>query len=146
VGPATPDFITALGSDANDVISSAQWTAQEKYKGIDVFKTPANYQKLYTKMFGHVPAYQSADGTAAAIAFQYAIQKAKSINPKLVRAALSKLRISSFYGTIRFAPNGENIYKPMATIQIQHGHLVTIYPRKVANAKFVYPTPAFGQR
>ncbi|GAC1662393.1 MAG: hypothetical protein NVS9B15_25730 [Acidobacteriaceae bacterium] len=43
VGPATPDFITALGSDSNDVIGSAQWTQQEKYRGIDTFRTPSNY-------------------------------------------------------------------------------------------------------
>jgi branched-chain amino acid transport system substrate-binding protein len=146
VGPGTPDFITALSSDANDVISSAQWTAQEKYNGIDLFKTPANYQKLYLKMFKHVPAYQSADGTAAALAFVYAIENAKSVYPKAVRNALEKLNIKTFYGTIRFAPNGENVYKPMATIQIQHQKLVTIYPRNIANAKFIYPTPAFGNR
>lgn len=146
VGPGTPDFITALGSDANDVIGSAQWTAQEKYHGIDIFKTPANYQKLYQKKFGHVPSYQSADGTAAALAFQYAIEKARSINPKKVRDALAKLNIMTFYGRIRFAQNGANTFKPMATIQIQHDRLVTVFPRNIANAKFVYPTPPFGQR
>jgi branched-chain amino acid transport system substrate-binding protein len=146
VGPGTPDFITALGADANDVIGSAQWTAQEKYHGTDVIGTPANYQKIYKKMFGHVPAYQSADGTAVGLAFQYAIQKAGSIKPKLVRDALAKLKVTTFYGLIRFAPNGENIYKPMATIQIQRGKLVTIFPKNIANAKVIYPTPAFGSR
>jgi branched-chain amino acid transport system substrate-binding protein len=146
VGPATPDFITALGSDANDVISSAQWTAQEKYKGVDVFRTPANYAKLYTREFGHVPSYQSADGTAAGLAFQYAIEKAGSINPQKVRGALAKLRVQTFYGLIRFNSAGANTYKPMAAIQIQHGTLVTIYPKKVANKSMIYPTPAFGSR
>lgn len=146
VGPGTPDFVSALGSDANDVIGSAQWTAQEKYKGVDVFRTPANYQKLYVKKFGHAPSYQSADGTAAALAFQYAIEKARSVNPKKVRDALAKLNILTFYGRIRFAQNGANTYKPMATIQIQHGTLKTVYPKNIANAKFIYPTPPFGQR
>lgn len=146
VGPATPDFITALGSDSNDVIGSAQWTQQEKYKGIDVFRTPGNYGKLYKKAYGHVPSYQSASGTAVGLAFQYAIQKARSINPDKVRNALAKLRVVTFYGLLRFDSTGANTYKPMATVQIQHGTLVTVYPKKVANKKLIYPTPAFGGR
>ena len=55
VGPATPDFISALGPTANDILSSAQWTAQEKYNGTDVFGTPANYAQLYQTEFGHKP-------------------------------------------------------------------------------------------
>ncbi|MDQ2741285.1 MAG: amino acid ABC transporter substrate-binding protein [Chloroflexota bacterium] len=146
VGPATPDFISALSGDSNDVIGSAQWTQQEKYKGIDVFRTPGNYGKIYKNEYGHVPSYQSASGTAAGLAFQYAIQRAGSINSGKVRNALAKLRIVTFYGQLRFDSTGANIYKPMAAIQIQHGTLVTVYPKKVANKKMIYPTPAFGSR
>lgn len=146
VGPATPDFITALGSDANDVVGSAQWTQQEKYRGIDTFRTPANYGKMYKKEYGHVPSYQSASGTAAGLAFQYAIQQAGSINPDKVRSALAKLHALTFYGLLRFNSTGANTYKPMATIQIQKGTIVTVYPTKVANKRLVYPTPKFGSR
>ena len=141
VGPATPDFISVLGSTANDVLSSAQWTAQEKYNGIDVFGTPANYAQMYQAQFGHQPSYQSAESTAAGLAFQYAIEKAGSINPQKVRDALASLDIMTFYGEIRFDSTGSNTYKPMATIQIQNGSLVTVYPSNVANAQLVYPTP-----
>jgi branched-chain amino acid transport system substrate-binding protein len=146
VGPATPDFATALGSDANDVIGSAQWTAQEKYKGIDFFGTPANYEQLYVKEYNHEPAYQSAESSAAGLAFQYAIEKAGSIDPTKVRDALANLDILTFYGEIRFDSTGSNTYKPMATIQIQNGKLVTIFPADVANAQMIYPTPPFGSR
>lgn len=146
VGPATPDFISALGSDANDVIGSAQWTEQEKYRGSDVFRTPANYAKLYRQEYGHAPAYQSADATASGLAFQFAIQKSGSIDPQKVRNALAKLRVTTFYGLIRFNSTGANTYKPMATIQIQKGRLVTVFPRKIANARIIYPTPPFGKR
>ncbi|HLX55582.1 MAG TPA: amino acid ABC transporter substrate-binding protein [Ktedonobacteraceae bacterium] len=141
VGPATPDFITVLGANANDVLGSAQWTAQEKYNGIDVFGTPANYAQMYQTEFGHQPAYQSAESTAAGLAFQYAIEKAGSIDPQKVRDALASLDIMTFYGEIRFDSTGANTYKPMATIQIQNGNLVTVYPADIANAQLVYPTP-----
>lgn len=146
VGPATPDFASALGGDANDVLGSAQWTVQEKYQGIDVFSTPTNYEQLYVKEFGHEPAYQSADATAAGLAFQYAIQNAGSIDPTKVRDALANLNITTFYGNIRFDSTGANTYKPMATIQIQNGKLVTVYPANIANAQMIYPTPPFGSR
>jgi branched-chain amino acid transport system substrate-binding protein len=146
VGPATPDFITALGKDANYVLGSSQWTAQEKYNGIDEFKTPANYEQIYVKEYGHEPSYQSAESTAAGIAFQYAIQNAGSIDPQKVRDALANLNIMTFYGEIRFDSTGANTFKPMATIQIQNGHLVTVYPPDVANAQTMYPTPPFSNR
>lgn len=141
VGPATPDFISALGSTANYILSSAQWTAQEKYNGIDVYGTPANYAQIYQTEYGHPPSYQSAESTAAGLAFQYAIQKAGSIDPQKVRDALASLDIMTFYGEIRFDSTGANTFKPMATIQIQNGSLVTVYPPDVANAQLVYPTP-----
>ena len=141
VGPATPDFISVLGSTANDVLGSSQWTPQEKYNGIDVFSTPANYAQLYQTEFGHNPSYQSAESTAAGLAFQYAIQKAGSIDPQKVRDALASLDIMTFYGEIRFDSTGANTFKPMATIQIQNGGLVTVFPSNVANAQLAYPTP-----
>jgi len=142
VGPATPDFITALGPTANYVLGSSQWTPQEKYNGIDVFGTPANYAQMYKTEYGHVPSYQSAESTAAGLAFQYAIQNAGSIDPQKVRDALVGLDIMTFYGEIRFDSTGANTYKPMATIQIQNGTVVTVYPPAVANAQLLYPAPA----
>jgi branched-chain amino acid transport system substrate-binding protein len=141
VGPATPDFISALGTTANYVLSSSQWTPQEKYNGIDVYGTPANYAQMYQTEYGHQPSYQSAESTAAGLAFQYAIQNAGSIDPQKVRDTLASLDIMTFYGEIRFDSTGANTYKPMATIQIQNGSLVTVYPSNVANAQLSYPTP-----
>lgn len=141
VGPATPDFISVLGPTANYVLSSSQWTPQEKYNGIDVFGTPANYAQMYQTEYGHNPSYQSAESTAAGLAFQYAIQKAGSIDPQKVRDALASLDIMTFYGEIRFDSTGANTYKPMATIQIQNGSVVTVYPTDVANAQLMYPMP-----
>ncbi len=146
VGPATPDFATVLGKDANFVMGSAQWTAQSKYNGIDVFKTPANYEQIYVKEYGHEPAYQSAESTASALAFQFAIEKAGSIDPQKVRDALVNLDITTFYGRLKFDATGANIFKPMATIQIQDGKIVTVYPAEIANEQIMYPTPAFANR
>jgi branched-chain amino acid transport system substrate-binding protein len=146
VGPSLPEFISTLKADANDVLGSSQWTPQENYHGIDSFGTPANYTQLYEAAYHQAPSYQAAESTAAGLAFQYAIQNANSVDPERVRSALASLDIMTFYGRLKFDATGANVYKPMATIQIQYGHLVTVYPSDVANAQMIYPTPPFGSR
>lgn len=146
VGPALPDFITTLGGDANDVLGSSQWTPQVKYQGTDVFGTPAKFTQVYQAKYSAAPSYQAAESAACGVAFQAAIEQVGSIDPQKVRGALASLNITSFYGPIQFSSNGENNAKPMVTIQIQSGKVVTVYPADVANATMTYPTPAFGQR
>src|SRR5207245_7727612 len=48
VGPSTPDFIAALGKDANFVFDGSQWTPQVKY-------TPA----FYLTVSQYVAAYKA---------------------------------------------------------------------------------------
>ncbi|HEX8730880.1 MAG TPA: amino acid ABC transporter substrate-binding protein [Ktedonobacterales bacterium] len=146
VGPALPDFITTLGGDSNDVLGSSQWTTQVKYQGSDIFGTPANFASLYQAKYNAEPSYQAAESAACGVAYQAALAKAGSIDPQKVRDALAGLDITTFYGQIKFASNGENTTKPMVTTQIQSGKLVTVYPSNVANASIIYPTPPFGSR
>lgn len=146
VGPSIPDFQTTLKGDANFVCGGSQWTADLKYNGDDPFKTPANYNTVYLKRFGYEPAYQSAESSAAGIAFQKAIEKAGSLDPKAVRDAIAKLDFVSFFGQIKFDERGINIYKPMVVEQWQNGKKVTIWPPDVATAKPLWPTPPWGSR
>jgi branched-chain amino acid transport system substrate-binding protein len=146
VGPALPDFATTLSGDANYVIGSSQWTPQVKYQGQDIFGTAQNFEQLYKAKYNAEPSYQAASGTACALAFQFALEKAGSIEPKKVRDALAGLDVTTFYGPLKFSAAGENDTKPMVTIQIQSGKVVTVFPTDVANASFQYPTPPFGQR
>jgi branched-chain amino acid transport system substrate-binding protein len=146
VGPATPGFTAALGSSANDVITSAQWTAGEHLRGNDPFGTPANYARIYADTYGQQPAYQAAAATAVGLTYQNALQRAGSVDPQAVRSALVGLRIRTFFGTIGFDARGANVYKPMVVVQIQHGRQATVYPPGVAGATMIYPTPPFGSR
>lgn len=146
VGPGLPDFITTLGADANDVLSSSQWTPQVKYQGVDVFGTAQNFSSLYQAKYHLAPSYQAAESAACGLAYQFAIEHAGSIDPQKVRTALANLDVMTFYGEIKFTSTGENTTKPMVTTQIENGVLDTVYPSNVANAQMIYPTPPFGQR
>jgi branched-chain amino acid transport system substrate-binding protein len=146
VGPGTPDFQTTLQNDANYVFGGVQWTPALKYNGDDLFKTPAEYNNVYKQTFGYEPSYQSADATAAGVAFVKAIESAGTTDPAKVRDAIARLNFTSFYGQIKFDERGINVDKPMSVEQWQNGHRVTVWPADVAETKALWPTPAWSSR
>ena len=148
VGPDTPDFANSLGKDANYVFGGAQWSDAVKYKADHpgFYNTAKDYAKAFESVYGHRPDYHNAESTAACLAFQYAIQAAGTLDTEKVRDALAKLDITTFYGIIKFDSRGMNVFKPMVTNQIQNGHLVTVWPRGLAEAPVKYPAPPWGQR
>ena len=147
VGPSTPDFITALGKDADYVYGGSQWTPQVKYTPA-FYLTVADYVTAYKAKYPGLgdPDYHVAESTAACLALQRAIENAKSLDPKKVRDALAALDVTVFFGQVKFDSRGINIYKPMVVEQIQNGAHHTVFPDSVADAKPQYPTPAWDQR
>jgi branched-chain amino acid transport system substrate-binding protein len=147
VGPDTPDFRKALGKDANYVFGAAQWSTVVKYQGVPGFyRTAPEYAKAFQAKYGELPEYHNAESTAACLAFQYAMQKAGSLDTEKVRDALAALDVMTFYGQLKFDNRGLNVYKPMVVNQIQKGELVTVWPSGVANAKPMYPEPPWSTR
>jgi branched-chain amino acid transport system substrate-binding protein len=147
VGPSTPDFITALGKDADYVYDGSQWTPQVKYKPA-FYLTVAQYVAAYQSKYPGKgePDYHVAMSTMACLALQRAIENAQSLDPKKVRDALAALDVTTFAGQIKFDSRGINIYKPMVVEQIQSGLHHTVYPGDVADAQPKYPTPPWDQR
>jgi branched-chain amino acid transport system substrate-binding protein len=147
VGPSTPDFIKALGPDANYVFDGSQWTPQVKYTP-SFYLSVNDYVKAYQQKFGSTepPDYHVAESTAACLAFQKAIQNAGSLDAGKVRDALAKLDVMTFFGQVKFDSRGINIYKPMVVEQIQNGVHYTVYPPDVANGHPKYPTPSWTSR
>jgi branched-chain amino acid transport system substrate-binding protein len=146
VGPSIADFQNTLKTDANYVMGGSQWTPALKYEGDDLFKTPENYNNLFKQTFGYEPAYQAAESSAAGVTYVKAIEAAGSLDVDKVREATSKLNFTSFYGKVHFDERGLNDVKPMAVEQWQNGRKVTVWPADVAEAKALWPTPAWGAR
>ncbi|MDE3192267.1 MAG: amino acid ABC transporter substrate-binding protein [Chloroflexota bacterium] len=147
VGPSTPQFIKALGKDADYVYDGSQWTPQVKYTPA-FYLGEADYVKAYKTMFKTQddPDYHVAESTAACLALQKAIENAGSLDAQKVRDALAKLDVTTFFGQIKFDSRGLNIYKPMVVEQIQNGQHHTVFPQDVADTKPQYPTPPWAQR
>jgi branched-chain amino acid transport system substrate-binding protein len=147
VGPSTPDFISALGADANYVFDGSQWTPQVKYKP-SFYLSVSDYVKAYEQKYNssQPPDYHVAESTAGCLAFQKALENAGSLDPAKVRDALARLDVMTFFGEIKFDSRGINTFKPMVVEQIQSGVHYTVFPADVANGHPQYPTPAWSAR
>ena len=142
VGPTTPDFVTALGPAAENIFASSQWSPDVKYHG-PVFGTGHEYAQLFERRYGFVPDYHAAESSAAGVVLQLALEKAGSVQPQKVRDALASLDVTTFYGPVKFSATGLNEAKPMVTVQVQHGAVVTVWPADIATARAVYPRPSW---
>lgn len=142
VGPDTPEFRTTLGTDAQAVLGSAQWSSAVTYAGeAGFYRSARAYNKAFTAEVGHPPDYHNAEATAAALAFQYALQRAGTTDREAVRDALARLDVVTFFGLLKFDSRGLNVFKPMVVNQIQGQRLRTIYPYRLSDAEPIYPAP-----
>jgi branched-chain amino acid transport system substrate-binding protein len=146
VGPDTPEFRAALGADAQAVLGSAQWSPAVTYKGEPGFYRSARaYSDAFARQVGHQPDYHDAEATAAALALQYALQRAGTTDREAVRNALARLDVVTFFGLLKFDQRGLNVFKPNVVNQIQGPRLVTIYPYRLADGSPVYPAPPWSR-
>jgi branched-chain amino acid transport system substrate-binding protein len=155
-GMSTPDFRKGLGKDIEYVFGNSVWTETMKLQGTILFKTPKEYGDAIRKKFNVDPDYTEAGCTAAGIAFQEALRAIKAA-PPLTEAqkdaligALEKLNLTTFYGQVKFATEGDfyhsNAGLAPITVQYQNGKLVEVGPPHVRVATMKYPTPPWDKR
>jgi branched-chain amino acid transport system substrate-binding protein len=128
---------------AEGFVCPTQW--DETMKASDpMFGTAANYNKEMKAAhpeYKNVP-YQTAQASAALLVWKAAFEMAGSLDQEKVREALTKVDIKTFYGGVKFAPDGSNPGKTIVMRQIQGGKFVVVAPPEVAAAAVVYPRDA----
>jgi branched-chain amino acid transport system substrate-binding protein len=135
-GPVYKEFIDALGPLAENVTSATWWHWATPYEGSDIFgTTKAFYDDVVKATGGPEPDYVHASSAAALVVLQKAIEKAGSADRDAVRKALSELDIITFFGPIKFSPNGMNSARALPLIQIQGGKPVLIYPNELSKTQ-----------
>jgi branched-chain amino acid transport system substrate-binding protein len=140
VGPDIAGFYQQLGPRANGVMDSALWSqSMHNIGGTEFYRTPKLYAAAFRKRYHRAANYHNAAASAAGLALELALKKAKSQNPILVRRALTQLNAPTFYGRIHFDSRGVNASKSLVIGQIHHGKLMTIYPKYSAQSKPAYP-------
>ncbi|WP_421866401.1 amino acid ABC transporter substrate-binding protein [Parvibaculum sp.] len=134
-----------FGAAAEYTLCAAQWASTLKYAD-ELFGSAADYAILYEETYGHTAPYQAAESSAAVQVFADAFERAGSLDPAVVRDALSATDMMTFYGPIKFDETGKNVSKPTVLFQVQDGNYVVVYPQEFAEADFIWPTPEWSER
>lgn len=146
-GPAYPAFTEALKADANWIVTPTWWAPEAKYSDNGkLFGTAADFARAFKAKYNYDADYISAASAACGAVLQNAIEQAGSVDPKKVRDALAGSEVQSFYGPIKFNPNGQNIGTGVTMLQIQDQKQIAVAPAEAATGKFRYPIPEWDKR
>ena len=144
VGPPTADFRKTLGKAAEYVFGITPWLPDMDMGG-EIFKTARDFSRQFQERFGYEADYHVASGAADVLVYKFAVEKARSLDPKKVRDALAAVDEETLYGRIKFEPTGQ-IALGQVLVQIQEGKLVPVYIGGKMIAKPLYPAPKWSQR
>jgi len=139
------DIIGKFGAAAEGTLCAFQWDRTLSYKD-DLFGSAEDFAVLFEKTYGYAPPYQAAESAAAVQVYKDAFERANDFDTKAVRDALSATDMQTFYGNVKFSPEGMNIAKPMVLQQVQDGQYRVVAPTKWAAAKLRWPTPPWSER
>ncbi len=130
-GPAYQDFIESAGQTAENITSASWWHPAERYEGKDIFGTTENFVKLFHDKYKSDPDYGQASAAVCGALFQMAIERAGSLDRDKVRDELAKLDVVTFWGPVKFGPNGQiNSLEP-PVFQIQGSKPVVLFPQAI---------------
>lgn len=133
-------IIDKFGNATEGVLCPTQWAETLNYSD-KYYGTAADFDKAFKKAYKgyrNVP-YQSAQAAAAVLVWKEAFESANSFDTERLRDALAATDMQTFYGNIKFAPEGNNIAKPMVLRQIQNGKLNVVAPPEWASHPIVHP-------
>jgi branched-chain amino acid transport system substrate-binding protein len=130
-GPAYQDFIESAGKTAENITSASWWHPAEQYDGKDIFGTTANFVKLFKAKYNSEPDYGQASAAVCGALFQMAIEKAGSLDRDKVRDALASLDVVTFFGPIKFGPEGQVKSLEPPVFQIQDGKPIVLFPQAI---------------
>lgn len=141
VGPGDPNFVKALGPDAEWVTSPSIWEP--------VINTPGNreFVQRYEAKYKRPIDYHVATGYAGGTVLEAAVKAAGSLDHDKVRDALQTLRVHTILpGEYHVNEKGYQIGHIMMAIQIQKGERVVVAPKDLATGSVQLPTPPWDKR
>lgn len=141
IGPALPKFTEELGTTGEFVLGFSIWEPKPilGHPGMNEFI--ANYEKHY----GVKPNYHAASAYAAIQILEAAVKNAGSFDPQKVRDSLASIAVSTIMGGYKADAQGLSPHQGL-TFQIQNGKRVIVWPKKMAEAKYILPTPRWDER
>lgn len=137
-GPSYKEFTEGLGKLADGVTSSSWWHHATDYSGQGVWPTTADFYKAFqAKTNGADPDYVHGSCAAAGEVIADALKRTGSLDKAKLRDALASTDIATFYGPIKFGPNGMNLTRELPIIQVQAETIKVLAPANIKNADMV---------
>ena len=133
-GPAYKEFTDGLGDLANGITSWTWWHHATTFKGVGVWPTTETFYKEFLAKAKSDPDYIHASCAAGAVVLQNAIERAGLIDKAKVRDALAETDIVTFYGPVKFSPNGMNLVRNVPIIQVQNKQIKILQPDEIKSA------------
>jgi len=132
-----------FGPAVDGFLCPTQWAETLSYSD-KYFGSAADYDKLFKETYSGYSAvpYQSAQASAAVLVWKEAFERANSFDVEKVRDAIAATDMMTFYGAVKFAPEGNNVAKPMVLRQVQNGEYNVVAPSKWASHAFEWPRVA----
>jgi len=146
-GHLSPDFLQAVGKDAEGTMSRAPFNTDLIVKRPVAGAVNALYAKRHNKDLYDFPA-RSFTGFMTLLD---AINRAGSTDPEAIRQALVATNIPGdqlimTWEGIKFDETGQNTMVKAIIIQLQGGKYYTVWPWDAATRDVLYPIPAWKDR
>lgn len=146
-GHLSPDFIQAVGKDAEGTLSRAPFSTDLIAKRPVATALNALYVQRHGKELYDFPA-RSFTGFMTLLD---AINRAGSTDPEAIRKALVATNIPGdqlimTWDGVKFDETGQNTHVKAIMVQLQGGKFHTVWPWDVATKDVLYPIPAWKDR
>lgn len=136
-GPQYQEWLDAIGPVGNGVTTASWFHASLRYQSDDIFGSTENFVKLFKAKYGSEPDFTQASGAAVGSILQMAIEQVGTLDRGKVRNALANTPFKSFFGLVKFGPDGEaNSYIP-PIYQIHNQTVVPIYPDNIKRSELM---------
>ena len=147
LGPYTKAFRESLGKYTNEIVTPIYWDENAAYEG-PIFGKAKSFAEYYRNNFKRDLTYHMASAAACIAAYVHAIQAADSLNPAKVRDALAALDVMSFYGHLKFTPDGDGIAEYLGPIvaQVQNLKIELLYPKAASTSELIFPMTPWDKR
>lgn len=126
-------FQKALGKGAELVVGQSYWTEGMDYSNPELFLEVMARSGVDLDDFPWAPAYMMGFEVAA-----QAVERAGSLSPKKLMAALKRLKVMTIGGVVSFKENGVGTINTYPS-QITDGKYHIVWPPSVATAAHRYP-------
>lgn len=147
---STPQF-QEIGKEAEFVFSHTNYHPSINWK-VNAGLSREEFEKAYQRLFpsaAYAPDFQTALAYGAAAVTEKIIEKAGSTDTAALKKAAMDLsgKVTVMAGPYEIDDTGKQLQMPFPVVQTQPGKgMVAVWPEDVANAKPVFPIPAWKDR